>query len=92
LFLSAWIIYLADRFGDSLSLVPGQRKSVRQQFCLRHKSIWVVSIICVAVVDLIVVFRAVNYETAVLGAVLVHSRSPMSRLITRTAKFGGRFR
>jgi hypothetical protein len=70
LFLTAWIIYLADRFGDSVSLVPGQPKSVRQQFCLRHKSIWLVSIICVAAVDVIVVLRAVNYETAVPGAVL----------------------
>jgi uncharacterized membrane protein len=70
LFLTAWVIYLADRFGDSVSLVTGEPKSVRQQFCLRHKSTWLVSIICVAVVDLIVVLQAVNYETAVPGAVL----------------------
>lgn len=70
LFLTASLIYLADRFGDSVSLVAGQPKSVRQQFCLRHKSIWLLSIICVAVLDLVVVLRAVNYETAVLGAVL----------------------
>ena len=70
LFLTAWVIYLADRFGDSVSLIPGQLKSVRQQFCLRHKSIWLVSIICVAVLDVIVVLRAVDYETAVPGAVL----------------------
>ena len=70
LFLTAWVIYLADRFGDSVSLITGQPKSVRQQFCLRHKSIWLVSIICVAAVDLVVVLRAVNYDTAVVGAVL----------------------
>jgi hypothetical protein len=70
LFLTAWIIYLADRFGDSVSLVTGHPKSVRQQFCLRHKSIWLVCIICVAAVDLIVVLQAVNHETAVSGAVL----------------------
>jgi hypothetical protein len=70
LFLTAWVIYLADRFCDSVSLATGQPKSVRQQFCLRHKSIWLVSIICVAAVDVIVVLRAVNYETAVPGAVL----------------------
>jgi hypothetical protein len=70
LFLTAWVIYLADRFGDSVSLVTGQPKSVRQQFCLRHRSIWLVSIICVAVLDVIVVLRAVDYETAVPGAVL----------------------
>jgi hypothetical protein len=70
LFLTAWIIYLADRFGDSVSLVTDQPRSVRQQFCLRHKSLWLVSIICAAAVDLIVVLRAVDYETAVPGAVL----------------------
>jgi hypothetical protein len=70
LFLTAWIIYLADRFGDSVSLVTGEPKSVRQQFCLRHKNIWLVSIICVAFVDLIVVLQAVDYETAVPGGVL----------------------
>ena len=32
LFLTAWLIYLADRFGDSLSLVAGQPNSARQQF------------------------------------------------------------
>jgi hypothetical protein len=70
LFLTAWIIYLADRFGDSVSLVTGQPGSVRQQFCLQHKSIWIVSVICVAAIDLILVLRAVNHETAVPGAVL----------------------
>ena len=66
LFLTAWVIYLADRFADSVSLITEQPKSMRQQFCLRHKSIWLVSIICVAAVDFVVVLRAVNYETAVL--------------------------
>jgi hypothetical protein len=37
---------------------------------LRHKTLWLVSIICAAALDLIVVLRAVNYETAVPGAVL----------------------
>jgi hypothetical protein len=70
LFLTAWIIYLADRFGDSVSLVTDQPRSVRQQFCLRHQSLWLVSIICVAVIDVVVVLQAVNYETTVAGAVL----------------------
>jgi hypothetical protein len=70
LFLTAWVIYLADRFCDSVSLAAGQPKLARQQFCLRHKSLWLVSVICVAAVDLIVVLQTVNYETAVPGAVL----------------------
>jgi hypothetical protein len=92
LFLTAWIIYLADRFGDSLSLVTGQPKSVRQQFCQRHKGIWLVSIICVAVIDIVVVLQAVNYETAVTGAVLGALTIAYVASITRTAKFGRRFR
>lgn len=70
LFLTAWIIYLADRLGDSLSVVAGEPKSMRQQFCLRHKNIWFVFMICIGVLDLIVVLRAVNYETALLGGIL----------------------
>ena len=70
LFLTAWVIYLADRLGDSVSLVAGQPKSLRQQFCFRHKKIWFVSITCVGLVDLIVVSRAVNYETAVIGGII----------------------
>src|SRR4051812_43384418 len=34
LFFTAWLIYLADRFGDSMSLRSNQPKSLRQQFCL----------------------------------------------------------
>ncbi len=70
LFLTAWIIYLADRLGDSLSVAAGEPKSVRQRFCLRHKKIWFVSVICIGVLDFIVVLRAVNYETAVIGGIL----------------------
>src|SRR3954466_12383349 len=31
LFFTAWLIYLADRFGDSMSLRSSQPKSLRQQ-------------------------------------------------------------
>ena len=69
LFITAWVIYLADRLGDSLSVLAGEPKSLRQQFCLRHKKFWFVSIICAGVADFIVVL-AVNYETAALGGIL----------------------
>src|SRR5207244_2300393 len=67
LFLTAWLIYLADRFGDSLSLVAGQPNSARQQFCLRHQSIWLVSIICVAGLALSLILLAELCQHCDLG-------------------------
>jgi hypothetical protein len=32
LFLTAWLIYLADRFADCDSLEPGSPRSLRQEF------------------------------------------------------------
>src|SRR5215217_1379810 len=33
LFVTAWLIYVADRFGDSVSLDLGVPTSLRQRFC-----------------------------------------------------------
>src|ERR1051325_5995785 len=49
--LTAWLIYLADRFSDSIALRSNQQKSQRQQFCLQYRNIWLCAIGCVAVVD-----------------------------------------
>jgi hypothetical protein len=70
LFLSAWLIYLADRFGDAISVRPSQPKSVRQQFCLGRRKIWLASIFCVGVMDAIVILKWVDYETIWAGAFL----------------------
>ena len=70
LFFTAWLIYLADRFGDSISLRTSQPKSLRQQFCSRHRNTWLEAIICVAIVDAIVIWKAVDYGTLVPGAIL----------------------
>lgn len=70
LFLTAWLIYLADRFGDSNSLRSSQPKSLRQQFCLRHLNTWLGAIVCVAIVDALAVLKAVDYGTLVPGAIL----------------------
>jgi hypothetical protein len=70
LFFSAWLIYLADRLGDSMSLRSSQPKSLRQQFCLRHRTVWLPAIIGVGMVDTIVVFKAVDYATLLPGAIV----------------------
>jgi len=36
LFLTAWLIYLTDRFVDSVSLDQRTAVSLRQRFCRRH--------------------------------------------------------
>ena len=37
LFLTAWLIYVADRLGDSLSIDLGRATSLRQRFCYGHR-------------------------------------------------------
>ena len=70
LFFTAWLIYLADRFCDSMSLRSNQPKSLRQQFCLRHGKIWLGAVIGVGMIDAIVVFKGVDYATLVPGAIV----------------------
>src|SRR3954463_7913322 len=55
LFLTAWLIYLADRLVDSLSLEPRAPQSLRQGFCLRHRGFWLVAVPLLALADLFVV-------------------------------------
>jgi hypothetical protein len=70
LFFTAWLIYLADRFGDSMSLRSNQRKSLRQEFCLRYGKIWLRTIIGVGMIDAVVVLSAVDYATLLTGAIV----------------------
>jgi len=53
LFLTGWVIYLADRFGDSLSTDPAAATSLRQRFCLRHSAAWIGAIALAAAADLL---------------------------------------
>src|SRR4051794_22473425 len=48
LFLTAWLIYLGDRFADASNLKPDSRRSLRQEFCLRHREAWIATIALVA--------------------------------------------
>ncbi len=57
LFFTAWLIYLADRFGDSLSLGQHSPASLRQKFCRKHGALWTVSIVMIALADLFFIAR-----------------------------------
>jgi hypothetical protein len=70
LFLSAWLIYLADRFADAFTLKPGLPQSLRQQFCLRHCEIWITTLALVAGFDTYVIWRTTAVQTFLVGAVV----------------------
>lgn len=70
LFLTAWLIYLADRFADSSSLKPNAPRSLRQDFCLRHRTIWLASVALIAGLDAYVIWRTTAMQTFLVGAVV----------------------
>jgi len=70
LFLTAWLIYLLDRFGDSISLPQNAPRSVRQEFCARHRKWWMLALGCVALVDASVIVTRVTSSTVVAGFVI----------------------
>jgi hypothetical protein len=75
LFLTAWFIYLIDRFADSISLGPHLPKSARQEFCLRHRFVWLLLMSIVAVLDGAVILTRLDPTTlrhgVLLGAVAI---------------------
>jgi hypothetical protein len=75
LFLTAWFIYLVDRFADSISLAAILPKSARQEFCSRHRFVWVLLIAIVAALDGAIILTRLDPTTlrhgALLGAVAI---------------------
>ncbi|MDQ6808245.1 MAG: hypothetical protein M3Z64_02290 [Verrucomicrobiota bacterium] len=69
LFLTAWLIYLADRFADSLSLGQPARLSLRQEFCVRHRIGWLGLLAIVAATDAWVVVKYLDAAVFRLGVV-----------------------
>ena len=70
LFLTAWLIYLADRFADASSLNPNLPRSLRQDFCLRHREVWIAAVSLVAGFDAYVIWRTTAFQTFLAGAVV----------------------
>ena len=70
LFLTAWLIYLADRVVDASSLKSGTPRSLRQEFCLRHREIWVSALVIIGAGDAFVIWRDTAAVTFLAGAVV----------------------
>jgi hypothetical protein len=70
LFLTAWLIYLADRLADAVSLTSEMPRSLRQEFCLRHREIWISALVLIAGFDLYVIWRSIGADAFLAGAVV----------------------
>lgn len=68
LFCTAWLIYLADRFGDSLAFQRQHASSLRQRFCLKHHRAWIVALVVVGGADLIIVSTRLDGRILVFAA------------------------
>jgi hypothetical protein len=70
LFLTAWLIYLADRLADAVSLQSATPRSLRQEFCLRHRESWITGLLLVGGFDLYVIWRSIDAGTFLAGGVI----------------------
>jgi len=70
LFLTAWLIYLADRFADCASISAGAPSSARQRFCAKHWLIWIVLMLLLAVIDSIICLTLIDPRTRMVGSAI----------------------
>jgi hypothetical protein len=70
LFLTAWAIYLVDRFADSIALKTGVERSVRADFWLRHQKRRAALLLVVALTDGAVILAGLSPEVIVMGLVV----------------------
>jgi len=70
LFLTAWLIYLADRFADTIKLPAGSPISLRHQFCREHMIGWWIAVVMIFAVDVALAVRSLDLQMLVLGGTL----------------------
>jgi hypothetical protein len=70
LFLTAWLIYLGDRLADSSSLQVGGPRSLRHEFCLNHRQIWLGALAAIAAADAFLVWHRIGAATFIAGALV----------------------
>jgi hypothetical protein len=70
LFLTAWLIYLADRLADNWSLDGTEHLSLRQRFCRRHWRIWIAVIPPLALADCVLILQQLDRAVTRVGLVI----------------------
>ncbi len=70
LFLTAWLIYLADRFADTIKLAPESPISLRHRFCREHMVGWWIAIVIIFCLDVALALRTLDLQMLFLGGTL----------------------
>ena len=70
LFLTSWLIYLADRFADTWALQRNSPRSLRQEFCQRHQTPWIAAIAGIALLDLWIIAHQLDRGTIRMGMLI----------------------
>ncbi|HEX4665061.1 MAG TPA: hypothetical protein VH207_00570 [Chthoniobacterales bacterium] len=70
LFFTAWLIYLADRFADTIKLPPASPISLRHRFCREHMIGWWIAIVVIFVIDISLALRTLDLQMFLLGGTL----------------------
>jgi hypothetical protein len=70
LFLTAWLIYLADRFADTIRLPAEAPISLRHRFCRKHMVAWWLAIVVIFFVGVALALRTLDLQILLLGGTL----------------------
>lgn len=70
LFLTAWLIYLVDRFADTIQLPTGSPMSLRHRFCRKHMIGWWIAVAVIFSVDVSLAVRSLDLQMLLLGGTL----------------------
>ena len=70
LFLTAWLIYLADRFADTVKLPADSPISLRHRFCREHMVGWWVAVVIIFCLDVGLALRSLDLQMLLLGGTL----------------------
>jgi hypothetical protein len=70
LFLTAWLIYLADRLADSWSLRQGKSRSLRHEFCWEHRRVLLGALAMIAAADAILIWTRLGHAVFFAGALV----------------------
>ncbi len=89
LFLTAWLIYLGDRFADTIRLPVDAPRSERHSFCQEHVVGWWIAIVVIFVVDAALALRTLDLQLFFLGGTLA---AICAVYLFLNHLFGGRWR
>ncbi len=70
LFLTAWLIYLGDRFADTMRLPADAPRSERHRFCQDHMVGWWIAIVVIFIVAAGLALRTLDLQLLFLGGTL----------------------